>query len=46
MTPSLVGALEEETEIQAQPLPLDRIVPWRRVWAVASDGGGARRSFS
>ena len=42
VTPSLVGALEEETEIQAQPLPLDRVVPWRRVWAVASDGGGAR----
>ena len=36
MTPSLVDALEEETEIQAQPLPLDRIVPWRRVWAVAA----------
>ena len=36
VTPSLVDALEEETEIQAQPLPLDRIVPWRRVWAVAA----------
>jgi hypothetical protein len=34
VTPSLVHALEEETEIQAEPLPLDRIVPWRRVWAV------------
>ena len=36
VTPSLVGALEEETEIRAQPLPLDRLVPWRRIWAVAS----------
>ena len=36
VTPSLVDALEEETEIQAQPLPLDRVVPWRRIWAVAS----------
>ncbi len=35
VTPSLVVALEEDTEIQAEPLPLDRIVPWRRVWAVA-----------
>jgi hypothetical protein len=35
VTPSLVEALEEETEIRAQPLPLDRIVPRRRVWAVA-----------
>jgi hypothetical protein len=35
VTPSLVEALEEETEIQALPLPLDRIVPRRRVWAVA-----------
>ena len=34
VAPSLVGALEEETEIQAQPLPLDQIVPWRRIWAV------------
>ncbi len=40
MTPSLVAALEGETEIQAQPLPLDRVVPWRRVWAVAVAGGG------
>ena len=42
VTPSLVDALEEETEIQAQPLPLDRVVPWRRVWARRGDGGGAR----
>ena len=35
VTPSLVDALEDETEIQAEPLPLDRIVPWWRVWAVA-----------
>ncbi|MDR3636296.1 MAG: hypothetical protein P4L84_21010 [Isosphaeraceae bacterium] len=35
VTPSLVGALEEETELRAQPLPLDRIVPWRRVWLTA-----------
>jgi hypothetical protein len=34
--PSLVSALEAETEIQANPLPLDGIVPWRRVWAVAA----------
>ncbi len=34
VTPSLVAALEEETEIQARPLPLDRIVPWGRVWVV------------
>jgi hypothetical protein len=34
--PSLVDALEQETEIQVQPLPLDRIVPWQRVWAVAA----------
>ena len=36
VTPSLVDALEEDTEIQAEPLPLDRIVPWRRVWAIAA----------
>ena len=36
VTPSLLTALEEETEIRAQPLPLDRIVPWRRVWAVGT----------
>ena len=36
VTPSLVGALEEETEIRAQPLPLDRLVPWWRVGALAA----------
>ncbi|MFI5459341.1 MAG: DUF4175 family protein [Isosphaerales bacterium] len=36
VTPSLVDALEQDTEIQAQPLPLDRIVPWRRIWTVAA----------
>ena len=36
VTPSLVAALEQETEIQAQPLPLDAVVPWRRVRAVAA----------
>ncbi len=36
VTPSLVSALEAETEIQANPLPLDGIVPWRRVWAVGT----------
>ncbi len=36
VTPSLVDALEEDTEIQAEPLPLDRIVPWRRIWAIAA----------
>ncbi len=30
-----MDALEEETEIQAEPLPLDRIVPWRRVVVVS-----------
>ena len=34
--PSLVDALEQDTEIQVQPLPLDRIVPWRRLWAIAA----------
>ena len=34
-TPSLVDALEDETEARAEPLPLDRIVPWRRARAVA-----------
>jgi hypothetical protein len=34
-TPSLVDALEQDTEIQVQPLPLDQIVPWRRLWALA-----------
>jgi hypothetical protein len=34
VTPNLVSALEEETEIQAQPLPLDTVVPWKRVQAV------------
>ena len=34
--PSLVEALEEETEERAAPLPLDRIVRWRRVWALAA----------
>ena len=34
-TPSLVGALERETDARSQPLPLDRIVPWRQVWAIA-----------
>jgi hypothetical protein len=41
VTPSLVGALEEETEIQAQPLPLDRLVPWRRVWAVLASAAAS-----
>jgi hypothetical protein len=36
VTPSLLAALEEETEIRAKPLPLDRIVPWRRVWVVGA----------
>jgi hypothetical protein len=36
VTPSLVDALEEETEVRAQPLPLERVVPWRRVWAVGA----------
>jgi len=36
VAPSLVDALERETEIKVQPLPLDRVVPWRRVWAVAA----------
>lgn len=31
--PSLVDALERETQIKVQPLALDRIVPWRRIWA-------------
>ena len=34
-TPSLVDALEDETEARAEPLPLDRIVPWWRARAVA-----------
>ncbi len=34
--PSLVDALERETEIKVQPLPLDRIVPWRRMWALGA----------
>ena len=34
--PSLVDALEQETEIKVQPLPLDRIVPWRRMWALGA----------
>ncbi len=34
-TPSLVDALEDETEAQAEPLPLDRIVPWWRARTVA-----------
>jgi hypothetical protein len=34
--PSLVSALEEDTEIQAKPLPLDTVVPWARVKAVAA----------
>jgi hypothetical protein len=38
VTPSLVDALEEETEIRAQPLPLDKIVPW---WRVSAIGGAA-----
>jgi hypothetical protein len=33
--PSLVTALEEQTELQAHPLPLDEVVPWRRVRVVA-----------
>ena len=36
VTPALVGALEEETEGQVGPLPLDAIIPWRRVWATAA----------
>jgi hypothetical protein len=35
-TSSLVDALERETEIKVQHLPLDRIVPWRRMWALAA----------
>jgi hypothetical protein len=35
MAPTLVGALTEETEIRARPLPLDTVVPWRRFWAAA-----------
>jgi hypothetical protein len=35
VTPSLVTALEEQTEIQAYPLRIDEIVPWRRVRALA-----------
>ncbi len=34
--PSLVGALEQETDNRVRPLPLDRVVPWTRVWAVAA----------
>lgn len=33
---NLVGALEEETEVQSRPLRLDRVVPRRRVRAVAA----------
>ena len=36
VTPSLVAALSEETELRAGPLPLDSIVPWWRVWAAAA----------
>ena len=41
VTPSLVDALEDETEAQADPLPLDRIVPWWRARAVAGAAGAA-----
>jgi hypothetical protein len=34
--PSLVEALEEETEERASPLPLDRIVRWRRAYALSA----------
>ncbi len=34
--PSLVGALEQETDNRVRPLPLDRVVPWTRAWAVAA----------
>jgi hypothetical protein len=34
--PSLVEALERETDIQVEPLPLNRIVPWRRAWVIAA----------
>jgi hypothetical protein len=36
VAPSLVAALSEETQIQAEPLPLELIVPRRRAWAVAA----------
>ena len=36
VTPSLVDALEDDTEAKTEPLPIDRIVPRRRVWAVAA----------
>ncbi|MDB5350356.1 MAG: hypothetical protein JWN86_1603 [Planctomycetota bacterium] len=35
-TPGLVDALNDETEAQVGPLPLDSIVPWRRIWATAA----------
>jgi hypothetical protein len=36
VTPSLVDALEAETEIRVEPLKLDAVVPRRRVWAAAA----------
>ncbi len=36
VTPGLVGALELETETRVRPLPLDDIVPWKRVWISAA----------
>ena len=35
VAPSLVEALEEETDIQVRPLPIDRLVPWGRARAIA-----------
>jgi hypothetical protein len=35
MAPNLVDALAEETEVRTRPLPLDTVVPWRRIWAAA-----------
>jgi hypothetical protein len=37
--PTLVDALERETDIRVQPLPIDRIVPWRRVGVLAALAG-------
>ena len=36
VTPSLFGALQEETEAKVAPLPLDRVIPRRRLYAVAA----------
>jgi len=35
VAPSLVNALQEETEAQVDPLPLNRVIPHRRLFAVA-----------